>query len=206
PLDPNNIDAQIAAAGQARYPEVRDSLYDRAVELALMDNDYGKALMLANKIGGASLGSAAVSRVRQAVVSSNIQKKDFNAAYSYCSQAPNYERASLLMSIARAAAATDGPKAKQLLAEAMQLVDSFDESSFKSSQRLTAISAASDVDTELGFGAMKLAVDQINRTGYGVMGQNITAPGNSGSTSTQQRMAYTVTMISFDAVFRRLAQ
>jgi hypothetical protein len=205
PPDPNNIDAQVAAAEKTRFQAERDSSYDRAVELALMANDYDRALTLANKIGDSSQSSAAVSRVLDAKVRFSIQKKDFDAAYGYSRQLPEKERIGLLGSLALAVAPTDKPRAKELLAEAIEIAQSLEDSPINSGLLAIAAGMASRVDSESGFRAMRLAVDQINRTGYGALGDDATKQGASGHSTTTHRLAYQAIMITFDSLFKPLA-
>jgi hypothetical protein len=204
PPDPNNIDAQIAAAEKTRFEGERDSLYNRAVELALMANEYDRALTLANKIGDSSQRSAAIMRVMSAAVSLSIQKKDFDGAYNYSKQMPDSERLGVLRSLALAVAPNEKARAEELLAEAFQLAESLEDNSLKASQLMSTASIASRVDIESGFRAMRLAVDQINRTGYNVMEEDAARPGASGHSTTMHRLGYQGIMMTFDTVFKPL--
>ena len=205
PPDPNNVDAQVAAAEKTRFLGERDSLYDRAAELALMANDYDRALMLANKIGESSQRSAAVLRVLDARVRFLIQQKDFDAAYSYSKQLPDKERVVLLGSLALAVAPNDKSRAKELLAEAIQLAQSLEDSPLKSGHLAILAGMASRLDIEAGFTAMRLAIDQINRTGYDALGEDATGQGAPGHSTTTHRLAYQGVMLTFDNLFKPLA-
>jgi len=205
PPDPNNVDAQVAAAEKTRFLGERDSLYDRAAELALMANDYDRALMLANKIGESSQRSAAVLRVLDARVRFLIQQKDFDAAYSYSKQLPDKERVVLLGSLALAVAPNDKSRAKELLAEAIQLAQSLEDSPPKSGHLAILAAMTSRVDIEAGFTAMRLAIDQINRTGYDALGEDATGQGAPGHSTTTHRLAYQGVMLTFDNLFKPLA-
>src|SRR5215470_17982913 len=131
-----------------------------------MANDYDRALMLANKIGESSQRSAAVLRVLDARVRFLIQQKDFDAAYSYSKQLPDKERVVLLGSLALAVAPNAKSRAKELLAEAIQLAQSLEDSPPKSGHlailaAITSLIILKSINT-----SMRLAIDQINRTGY----------------------------------------
>jgi hypothetical protein len=204
PPDPNNVDAQVAAAEKARFPAERNSFYDRAVELALMNNDHDRALTLANKIGDSSQRSAAVMRVMRAAVSLSIQKKDFDGAYNYSKQMTDSERLGVLRSLALAVAPNEKARAEELLAEAFQLAESLEDNSLKASQLMSTADIASRVDIESGFRAMRLAVDQINRTGYNPMEEDPARPGASGHSTTMHRLGYQGIMITFNNVFKLL--
>jgi len=205
PPDPNNVDAQVGAAEKTRFQGERDALYDRAVELALMANDYDRAMTLANKIGDSSRRSAAVLRVLDAKVRFSIQKKQFEDAYGYSKQLPDKERIGLLGSLALALAPDDKSRAKELLAEAIQLAQSLEDSPLKSGHLASLAGMASRLDIESGFSAMRLAIDQINRTGYGALGEDATRQGASGHSTTTHRLAYQGVMLTFDNLFKPLA-
>jgi hypothetical protein len=205
-FSPNAVQDQIALAETSRIPGQRDAFYDRAVQVAIIDQNFDEALALANKIGADSLRSSAMDLVRRMQAQSSLQKKDYDAAYTYTKQMPYHQQVGMLCSIASAVARDGTDKAKQLLAEALQQVQSFDDSSGKSSQLFMLASTAGRIDLEEGFKVMQLAVDQIKQSGYNPAGENA-KPGQNPfhSPTLGLRLAYGIGMISLDSTFKLFA-
>lgn len=146
----------------------QQSLYQRAITEALNAQDYDQALDLITKLEDeAARFFESQVRYQQAMVA--MSKGDFDAAYEYANEVPDLSMRALLLGRSIALELFDKEetlRAAQVLAEAEALFQTAESGVDKARGMVELVYASAQMDLDLGFKDMRLAVDAINAAGF----------------------------------------
>ncbi len=192
-----SVEELVSQAETARSPRERDSLYIRAVQQALSENDFERAFSITDKIGNRQLRSSFDSLAHYQAALAAIGKEDFETAYRYGKDLPSLQQRAIVFD--RLAQAlknkTEIGRAMGMISEVAQEIGRAEDGPDKVRAMLILADAAVHLDPNLGFEVMKPAVEAINHVDAG-----------QKSNRTPSQGGFDLSTLKFDQGFPLLAR